>query len=76
MLVAIAAGNNPKLTINPLKSIQTMTTFIVNTSKGDTPSGTIEYQSLYAVALCLFVITFTMNVISHAVMRRFREVYH
>ena len=76
MLVAIAAGNNPKLTVNPLKSIQTMTTFIVNTSKGDTPSGTIEYQSLYAVALCLFVITFTMNVISHAVMRRFREVYH
>lgn len=76
MLVAIAAGNNPKLTLNPLKSIQTMTTFIVNTTKGDTPSGTIEYQSLYAVALCLFVITFGMNVVSHAVMRRFREVYH
>ena len=76
MLVAIAAGNNPQLTLNPLKSIQTMTTFIVNTTKGDTPSGTIEYQSLYAVALCLFVMTFGMNVVSHAVMRRFREVYH
>ncbi len=76
MLVAIAAGNNPKLTLNPLKSIQTMTTFIVNTTKGDTPSGSIEYQSLYAVALCLFVMTFAMNVVSHVVMRRFREVYH
>ncbi len=76
MLVAIAAGNTPQLTMNPLKSVQTMTTFIVNTTKGDTPSGSIEYQSLYAVALCLFVMTFGMNVVSHAVMRRFREVYH
>ncbi len=76
MLVAIAAGNTPRMTINPLSSVQTMTTFIVNTTKGDTPSGTIEYQSLYAVALCLFVMTFGMNVVSHAVMRRFREVYH
>jgi phosphate transport system permease protein len=76
MLVAIAAGNTPQMTLNPLSSIQTMTTFIVNTTKGDTPSGTIEYQSLYAVALCLFVMTFGMNVVSHAVMRRFREVYH
>lgn len=76
MLVAIAAGNSPKLTLNPLSSIQTMTTFIVNTTKGDTPSGTIEYKSLYAVALCLFVMTFSMNVISHKVMRRYREVYH
>ena len=76
MLVAIAAGNSPKMTLNPLSSIQTMTTFIVNTTKGDTPSGTIEYKSLYAVALCLFVMTFLMNVISHQVMRRYREVYH
>lgn len=76
MLVAIAAGNSPKLTLNPLSSIQTMTTFIVNTTKGDTPSGTIEYKSLYAVALCLFAMTFIMNVISHQVMRRYREVYH
>lgn len=76
MLVAIAAGNTPRMTLNPLSSIQTMTTFIVNTTKGDTPSGSIEYQSLYAVALCLFAMTFGMNVISHAVMRRFREVYH
>lgn len=76
MLVAIAAGNSPRMTLNPLSSIQTMTTFIVNTTKGDTPSGTIEYKSLYAVALCLFVMTFLMNVISHQVMRRYREVYH
>ncbi len=44
--------------------------------QGGHPSGTIEYKSLYAVALCLFVMTFLMNVISHKVMRRYREVYH
>jgi phosphate transport system permease protein len=52
-----------------------MTAFIVNVSQGDTPAGTIEYKSLYAVALTLFCITLSMNFLSQAVMRRFREVY-
>jgi phosphate transport system permease protein len=75
MAVVIAAGNNPKLTLNPLDSIQTMTSFIASISMGETPIGTIEYKSLYAVGLCLFCITLMMNMISQRVMRRYREVY-
>jgi phosphate transport system permease protein len=76
MAVTIAAGQSPVLTLNPLSSIQTMTSYIVNVSLGDTPAGTIEYKSLYAVGLCLFCMTLVMNIVSQAVMRRFREVYH
>lgn len=76
MAVAIACGNTPQLTANPLRSIQTMTSYIVAISTGDAPAGTIEYKSLYAVGLCLFLMTLTMNVISDWVMRRYREVYH
>jgi phosphate transport system permease protein len=75
MAVVIAAGNSPVLTLNPLKSIQTMTAFMVNVSKGDTPVGSIEYKSLYAVGLTLFCMTLAMNVLSQWVMRRYREVY-
>lgn len=75
MAVTIAAGQSPILTFNPLRSIQTMTAYIVNVSLGDTPAGTIEYKSLYAVGLTLFLITLAMNVVSQWVMYRFREVY-
>ncbi|HET6422159.1 MAG TPA: phosphate ABC transporter permease subunit PstC [Planctomycetaceae bacterium] len=75
MAFAIASGNRPRLTLNPLLEIQTMTTFIVNMMKGDTPVGSIEYQSLYAVALMLFLITLTMNYISQLILRRYREAY-
>jgi len=75
MAVAIAGGNTPSLTLNPLDSIQAMTVFIVNMTMGDVPFGTIEYKSLYAVAFWLFFITLVMNVISQWVMRRYREVY-
>jgi len=75
MAVAIAAGMTPKLTWNPMESIQTMTSYIVQVSLGDTPAGTIEYQSLFAVAMTLFAITLTTNIIANRVMRRFREVY-
>ncbi|MEX2286959.1 MAG: phosphate ABC transporter permease subunit PstC [Planctomycetaceae bacterium] len=75
MAVVIAAGQSPNLTLNPFESIETMTAFIVNVSQGDTPAGTIEYKSLYAVALTLFCVTLAMNFLSQAVMRRFREVY-
>lgn len=76
MAVAIAAGQMPELTASPLRQIQTMTSYIVNVMKGDTPVGSIEYQSLYAVALLLFIITLTMNYISLLILRRFREVYN
>ncbi len=75
MAVTIACGQKPQLTMNPLSQIQTMTSYIVNVMKGDTPVGTIEYQSLYAVALVLFLTTLTMNYISQWILRRYREAY-
>jgi phosphate transport system permease protein len=75
MVVAIAAGNLPNLTLNPLESIQTMTAYIVQVSMGDTPQGTIVYKSLFAVAMTLFLITLAMNVLSQWILSRFREVY-
>jgi len=76
MAVTIACGQRPILTLNPLVQIQTMTSYVVNVMKGDTPAGSIEYSSLYAVALVLFLITLTMNIVSQFILRRYREVYH
>ena len=75
MAVALAAGATPKITLNPLESIQTMTAYIVQVSLGDTPAGTIEYQTIFAVGSMLFVITLLSNLVANRVMRRFREVY-
>jgi phosphate transport system permease protein len=75
MAVTIAAGQNPSLTLNPLRSIETMTAFIVNVSLGDTPAGTVEYVSLYAVGMTLFLMTLSMNIAAQWVLRRFREAY-
>jgi len=75
MAVTIAAGQKPTMTLNPLKSVETMTAFIVNVSLGDTPAGSIEYSSLYAVALTLFCFTLVMNIVSQWILRRFREEY-
>jgi phosphate transport system permease protein len=75
MAVALAAGATPRITLNPLESIQTMTAYIVQVSLGDTPAGTIEYQTIFAVASMLFVITLLANLAANRVMRRFREVY-
>ncbi len=75
MAVTLAAGATPKMTLNPLESIQTMTAYIVQVSLGDTPFGTIEYKTIFAVGLLLFSITLSMNILSRFVLRRFREVY-
>jgi phosphate transport system permease protein len=75
MAVTLAAGATPRLTVNPLESIQTMTAYIVQVSLGDTPFGTIEYRTIFAVGLLLFVITLSMNIFSRIFLRRFREVY-
>ena len=75
MAVSIAAGNLPNLTVNPLESIQTMTAYIVQASLGDTPHGSIGYQTLFAVGMTLFLITLVMNVVSQWVLSRFREEY-
>lgn len=75
MIVAMAAGASPKITLNPLESIQTMTGYIVQVSMGDTPQGTIEYKTIFAVGMSLFVITLIMNIISQFIVKRFRAVY-
>ena len=75
MLVTIAAGATPNLTINPLDSIQTMTAFIVQLSLGETPHGSLEYNTIFAVGLLLFFITLVMNLLGHFIVRRWREKY-
>ena len=75
MIVTLAAGATPNLTWNPLESVQTMTAYIVQVSLGDTPQGSLEFRTIFAVATTLFVMTLTMNVISQYLMQRFREVY-
>jgi phosphate transport system permease protein len=75
MIVTIAAGSTPNLTLNPLESVQTMTAYIAQTSMGEAPHGSVEYQTIFAVGLALFAVTLLMNVVSIAVLRRFREVY-
>lgn len=75
MAVTLAAGQTPNLSFSPLESIQTMTAYIVQVSLGDTPSGGIAYQTLFAVAMVLFVITLLINVVSQLILNRYREVY-
>ncbi len=70
MAVTMAAGSNPQLTFNPLQSIQTMTSYIVQVALGDTPAGGIEYLTSYAVAFLLFVMTFGLNWIGHKIMQQ------
>ena len=75
MAVTLAAGATPKLTLNFLESIQTMTAYIVQVSLGDTPAGTLEYQSLFAVGLVLFGITFFTNLIAQFFVTRIHQKY-
>ena len=75
MAVTLAAGATPRMTLNFLESIQTMTAYIVQISLGETPHGTLEYRTIFAVGLVLFFITLAMNLLSQRITRRFREVY-
>jgi phosphate transport system permease protein len=75
MIVTIAAGAQPNLTLNPFRSVQTMTAYIAQTAQGEAPHGTVEYQTIFAVGLTLFAITLLMNILSGIVLRRFREEY-
>jgi phosphate transport system permease protein len=75
MIVTIAAGGQANLTLNPLRSVQTMTAYIAQTATGELAHGSVEYQTIFAVGLTLFTITLVMNIISIFVLRRFREVY-
>jgi phosphate transport system permease protein len=75
MIVAIAAGAGPNLTLNPFKAAETMTGHIVRISGGDLSYDSIDYNSIFAIGLLLFFMTLTLNIISQRIVRRFREVY-
>jgi phosphate transport system permease protein len=75
MIVAVAAGMSPNLTLNPLVPIETMTAYIVQVSLGDTPYGSLEYRTIFAVGSSLFLITLLLNVVSQWVLKKFREEY-
>ena len=75
MLVSIAAGQKANLTFNPLVAIETMTTYIVQVSLGDTPTGTLEYRTIFAVGMVLFLLTFVLNIFGDQMRQRFRERY-
>jgi phosphate transport system permease protein len=73
MIVTIAGGSQPNFTFDPRGAVETMTAFIISVSKGDTPTGTIEYQTIFAVGSMLFLMTFVMNSISQAMLRKARR---
>ena len=75
MIVAIAAGQQPRMTWNPMVPIETMTAYIVQVSLGDTPQGTLEYRTIFAVGMLLFLGTFILNLISAWLRERYREEY-
>lgn len=75
MIVTIAAGQIPNLSLDPREPMQTMTAYIVQVSLGDTPFGSIEYKTIYALGTTLFVMTLALNVVSYRLVRRFRERY-
>lgn len=75
MIVAIAAGQRPVLTLDPRGPIQTMTAYIVQVSLGDIPAGSLAFKTIFAVGFTLFLITLVLNVISHFIVQRYRERY-
>jgi phosphate transport system permease protein len=75
MIVAIAAGQQPRLTMNPLVPIETLTAYIVQVSLGDVQHNSIEYRTIFAAGITVFVFTFALNTISHWVKNKYREKY-
>jgi len=75
MIVVLAAGSTPNFTLNPVESVQVMTSYIATTATGDISTGSLDYKSVFAVGSVLFAMTLVMNVISIRLVRRYREVY-
>ncbi len=75
MIVSIAAGAGPNLTLNPFDSAETMTGNMVRISGGDLSYDSVDYQSIFAIGLLVFVMTLILNLISQRIVRRFREAY-
>ncbi len=75
MIVAIAAGLQPNLTLNPFSQGATITAYIVQVSLGDVPRGTIEYETIFAAGLTLVLMTLILNIIGYYLAKRYREIY-
>lgn len=75
MIVAIAAGQRPILTLDPRQTVGTMTAYIAQVAKGDSRVGSVEYEALFAVGMTLFLITLFLNIISKQISKRFQETY-
>lgn len=75
MVVLMAAGSTPNMTLSPVESIQAMTAYIGVVATGDIATGTIEYDTIFAVGLLLFAMTFVMNLLAIRLVRKYREVY-
>jgi len=75
MIVAVAAGMQPNLTMNPMEPAQTISAYIVQVALGDLPHGSIGYQSIFAAGLALMLLTLVFNILGHLLRKRFREVY-
>ena len=75
MIVAIAAGQQPRLTMNPFVPVETITTYIVQVSLGDVPQDSLEYRTIFAAGITLFVFTFALNNLSHWIKGRITERY-
>lgn len=75
MIVAIAAGQEPRFTLNPLHAVETITTYIVQVSMGDVPQDSIEYRSIFAAGITLFVFTFLLNNLSFWIRKKYQQRY-
>ncbi len=75
MIVAIAAGQQPKLTLNPLESVETITTYIVQVSMGDVPQDSLEYRTIFAAGITLFIFTFLLNNVSYWIRKKYQQRY-
>mgnify|MGYP001340471729 CR=1 FL=1 len=75
MIVTLAAGALPQMTLDPRDSIETLTAYIVSVSNGDTTYGSVPYLTIYAVGITLFVMTLVMNILANWISRKFREEY-
>jgi phosphate transport system permease protein len=75
VLVLVAGGQTPNLGVNPVESYQTMAAFIAATARGDIPTGSIEYMTIFAVGFTLFVLTLGLNMLSIRLVRKYRQVY-
>ena len=75
MIVAIAAGQEPKLTFDPRESVETITTYIVQVSMGDVAQDSLEFKTIFAAGLTLFVFTFILNTANFFIRKRFQNKY-